>query len=79
MQAFDGLGSGSDLITGEAALSVCLGSASGAKSGFGDVFPMLARGEAITGELEPELVAVPWCCFDGSEVTWENFIEPCSI
>lgn len=59
MQAFDGLGSGSDLITGEEAVSVCLGSISGVTSGFGEVFPMLARGEAITGELEPELVAVP--------------------
>lgn len=78
MQAFDGLGSGRDLITGEGAVSVCLGSASGALSGLGEVFPMLARGEAITGELEPELLAVPWDCLDGSEGTWIVLAGPCS-
>lgn len=70
MQALDGLGSGSDLITGEGAVSVCLGSVSGATSGLGEVFPILARGEAIAGELEPELVAVPWDCLGGSKGTW---------
>lgn len=78
MQALDGLGSGSDLITGEEAVSVCLGSVSGATSGFGEVFPMLVRGEAITGELEPELVAVPWDCLGGSEGIWEILAGPCS-
>lgn len=76
MQALDGLGSGSDLITGEEAVSVCLGSVSGTTSGFGEVFPMLARGEAITGELEPELLAVPWDCLGGSESNWETFTGP---
>lgn len=78
MQALDGLGSGNDLITGEEADSVCLGSVSGATSGFGEVFPMMARGEAITGELEPELEAVPWDCLGGSISTWEILTGPCS-
>ena len=71
MQALEGLGSGSDLITGDWADSVCLSSGSGPISGLGDIFPKLARGEAITGELEPELVAVPvWDCLGGSKGPW---------
>lgn len=76
MQALEGLGSGSDLTTGEGAVSVCLGSVSGAMSGLGELFPMLARGEAMTGELEPELVAVPWDCFDNSNGSWTVLAGP---
>lgn len=79
MQALDGLGSGSDLTTGEGAVSVCLGSVSGATSGLGELFPMLARGEAITGELEPELVAVPWDCLVSSNGSWDILAGPCSV
>lgn len=41
MQALDGLGSGSDLFTGDGAVSVCLGSGSGATSGLGENLPIL--------------------------------------
>lgn len=77
MHALDGLGSGSDFITGEGAVSVCLSSVSGAMSGLGDVFPMVVRGEDITGELEPELLGVPaWECLDISESPWVDLNGP---
>lgn len=78
MQALDGLGSGSDLITGEEAVSVGLGSVSGATSGFGEIFPMLVRGEAMTGELEPELATFTCDCLGCSNSARGNFAGPCS-
>lgn len=77
MQALDGLGSGSDFITGDGAVSFCLDSVSITVSGLGEVFPMVVRGEAITGELEPELVAVPvWECLGASKSPWGVLTGP---
>lgn len=79
MQALDGLGSGSDFITGEGAVSFCLTSVSGVKSGLGEILPMVVRGEDITGELEPELLGVPvWECLGMSKGPWVILNGPCS-